>query len=98
MTKRCAWARGSDLDIYAQHITADGQYAYSLDGAPICTATGTTWRASVAHVAPQGAIVVFEDNRTSGTTGIDIYAQYIEGFSNLTPTTGAGLTQAAAVS
>jgi hypothetical protein len=81
-------SRGSDTDLYAQHVTFDGRYAYSLHfGKPICTATGDITEASIVDVAPQRAIVAFADYRNSATTWIDLYAQNIDGLANLTPIT-----------
>lgn len=70
------------VDIYGQHVTADGRLAWPQGGLAFCTATGTQrWPELVADWTG-GAIAVWDDARTTGN-GSDIYAGQATGYSNL---------------
>jgi flagellar hook capping protein FlgD len=71
-----AWSdsRAFISDIYAQHLTAAGNFAdgWVADGAAICTASGNQTSPAVAADGQGGALVTWRDQR-SGAAG-DIYA------------------------
>ena len=68
--------RGSDFDIYAQRISADGAVQWTADGVALCTATREQADPKIVPDGAGGAIVTWEDYR-SLTTFLDIYAQRI---------------------
>jgi len=65
---------GTDDDIYAQHVRADGTVdpAWPADGRALCTATGDQSVLSLAADGAGGAIVTWEDSRAGAT---DLFAQ-----------------------
>jgi hypothetical protein len=65
--------------IYAQHVLASGAVdpAWPVDGRALCTAANSQDYATALSDGAGGAIVAWEDSRTSGTTGIDIYVQRV---------------------
>jgi hypothetical protein len=87
-TRNSTYLPGADeefpnIDIYAQRISAAGNRLWTDNGADICTET------NIQHIEPQrkkryavsdgagGAIVVFEDYRTSNAGTSDLYTQRI---------------------
>jgi hypothetical protein len=76
-----AWRDQRDIytHIYAQHVLASGAVdpVWPLDGRALCTAANSQDYATALGDGARGAIVAWEDSRTSGTTGIDIYAQRV---------------------
>jgi len=62
-------------DIYAQRIDVDGDPVWSLDGLPLCTATGNQEFPAIATDGAGGAFVAWQDRRSG--TNFDIYAQRI---------------------
>lgn len=73
-----AWydLRGTNRDIYAQHVIADGSIDpnWPIDGLVLCGAAGDqTWPAIVADGAG-GAIVAWEEHRNGNE---DVYAQHV---------------------
>jgi hypothetical protein len=76
-----AWRDQRDgyTHIYAQHVLASGPVdaAWPVDGRALCTASNSQDYATILADGAGGAIVAWEDSRTSDTTGIDIYAQRI---------------------
>jgi len=63
-------------DIYAQRMTAAGQRAWPVDGAPVCMATNTQWNVQLISDGSGGGIVSWQDRR-SGLYD-NIYAQRID--------------------
>ncbi len=73
-----AWAdvRGYVVqDYYAQRIAYDGSLMWAQDGVPICTASGVQDCLAMVPDGSGGAYLVWEDHRTVGSSGVDIYGQ-----------------------
>jgi len=70
-----AWtdARGSNYDIYAQRINANGDTLWTKDGVVICAATLMQRYPVIVSDSSGGAILVWEDRRNG--TDYDLYAQ-----------------------
>jgi hypothetical protein len=68
----------TEIDLYAQHILANGTLdpAWLNTGTALTTATGQQEVASVISDGAGGAIVVWRDNR-AGQVAFDVYAQHI---------------------
>ena len=68
---------GSDSDIYAQHLRADGTAApaWPEDGRALCTAADTQDGARAVADGSGGAIVCWRDLRSS--LNLDIYGQHV---------------------
>ena len=64
---------GNDYDIYAQRIDANGTLQWTMNGIPICTADHHQQDPKIINDEIGGAIVTWEDQRSS--TNYDIYAQ-----------------------
>lgn len=67
---------GSDWDIYAQRLDANGVKMWADTGVPICRIGGVQSAVQVVGDGAGGAYIIWEDRRT-GANGVDIYAQYI---------------------
>ncbi len=67
---------GSDYDIYAQRITADGVVQWTTNGIAICNATSDQQEPAIISDGKGGAIITWQDNRSGNN---DIYAQRITG-------------------
>ena len=80
-----AWVdyRAGNADVYAQHVSGAGLPLWTADGVVVCNAAGDQGRQSavpqlsVVSDGSGGAYITWEDRRTAGTTGIDVYAQRI---------------------
>jgi hypothetical protein len=72
-----AWQdeRGTDWDIYAQHLDAGGGLCWATSGAMVCNSLGTSYLGSVIPDGAGGLIAAWNDNRN--TTHYDGYAQRI---------------------
>ncbi len=69
---------GTNRDIYAQRIDSAGNVQWTDNGVTICTeATSSRYEPSIVSDGAGGAIITWYDNRNSGTTDDDIYAQRI---------------------
>jgi len=66
---------GSDFDIYAQRVGADGTPRWTADGVALCTAPGYQQSPGIAPDGAGGATVAWQDGR--GGAGYDIYAQRV---------------------
>ncbi len=66
--------RGSDYDIYAQSIDANGIPKWTADGVPICTAANDQTVPVIVSDGAGGAIISWSDSRNGN---YDIYAQRI---------------------
>ena len=71
-----AWEddRTGTSDIYAQRVTSAGSKRWAPNGAPVSTAPSAQYQATVVTNADSVAIVIWQDQRTSGS---DLYAQRI---------------------
>lgn len=70
---------GTDYDIYAQRVNANGVVQWTVNGVALCTATGPQTNPTVASRgfgAEVGVVVAWQDLRTADQ---DIYAQAING-------------------
>jgi hypothetical protein len=67
-------ARGADLDLYAQRITAAGAPAWTANGAAVCAAAGVQWIESMVSDGAGGAIIAWSDLRS---LDLDIYVQHM---------------------
>ncbi|MFN8587099.1 MAG: FlgD immunoglobulin-like domain containing protein [Candidatus Eisenbacteria bacterium] len=74
-----AWddSRGSDANIYGQRVTASGVASWTADGVLLCSATGLQLNAMCASDGLGGALVCWEDYRS--TWYYDIHAQRVSG-------------------
>ena len=70
----------SSTDIYARRVSASGVVQWAPDGVALCTATGGQHGASIASDGADGALVTWDDGRSSN---VDIYAQRIDGNGHL---------------
>lgn len=65
----------SNDDIYIQRINASGITQWTTNGVAVCTATGDQLYLNIVHDGSGGAIVVWQDQRSS--TNYDIYCQRV---------------------
>jgi hypothetical protein len=81
---------GVALDIYAQHVKANGTVdpAWPTDGSAVCTAFGNQSRAAVIADATGGVCVAWVDARAGSIPAL--YAQHLLGSGTLDPTWPAG--------
>jgi hypothetical protein len=86
---------GTTPDIYAQRLNATGVRQWVLNGVAICTAANDQRIPTMVSDGGNGAFMAWEDLRTSGTTGRDIYASRV-GARGLVPTGVNGATPSAA--
>jgi len=70
--------RGPNTDIYAQKINSAGITQWDDNGTVICNATGEQLYHQIASDGSGGLIITWRDNRNSGITNTDIYAQKID--------------------
>jgi len=71
---------GTNYDIYAQRIDADGNIKWITNGNTICSAAGFQGNQEICHDGSGGAIIAWEDNRNGN---YDIYAQCIDADGNV---------------
>jgi flagellar hook capping protein FlgD len=72
-----AWLdRGSDRDIYAQHVLASGTVdpAWPVNGRALCTAANDQISPKIVTDGVGGAIVTWQDSRAGNN---DVYAQHV---------------------
>jgi hypothetical protein len=67
------WRKGTETDIYAQRVDADGNLLWAPDGVVVCDTINVQWFPQIAADGVGGALIVWEDRRVSGSG--DIYAQ-----------------------
>ena len=70
--------RASNWDVYAQRLDADGSSQWTVNGTGVATGASRQSQAAIASDGSGGAIIVWRDDRDSGVTGFDIYAQRID--------------------
>ena len=68
-------SRGTDSDIYSQRVNSSGTALWTSDGVLICGVTGGQSRPALVTDGSGGAIIVWEDYRSGGSS--DIYSQKI---------------------
>ena len=61
-------------DIYAQRIDSTGTVLWTVDGVPVCTASGAQQNPRIIPDGEAGAIIAWEDQRAS----VDIYLQRLD--------------------
>lgn len=72
-----AWSdpRGATgFDIYAQRVNSSGTSLWAANGVGLCLATLDQTFPALDYDPVNGATIVWQDNRNSATTGLDIYA------------------------
>lgn len=67
--------RGSEANIYAQHVSAAGTVSWTANGVRVATINGARYAPTVAAAAGGGLLVAWEENRSG--TEYDIHAQYM---------------------
>jgi hypothetical protein len=67
----------SAYDVYAQRVASSGDVQWTTDGITLCSATGSRLSPVITSDGVGGAIVAWDDTRSQ--TGIDIYAQRVDG-------------------
>ena len=65
--------RNSNYDIYAQKVDSNGNRVWDSEGIEVCIESGTQYDPTIVSDGNGGAIICWEDRRTS--TDYDIYAQ-----------------------
>lgn len=70
-------AGGTGVDLYAQHISADGALLWPADGAPVVTAEGDQTQVVLAPDGHGGLLLAWTDAR-NGPDDQDIYAQRLD--------------------
>lgn len=68
-------ARGGDLDIYAQRVSAEGALLWGTDGSPVCVVTADQFQPTVVPDGSGGVIAAWSDMRDADA---DIMAQRID--------------------
>jgi hypothetical protein len=66
----------SPLDIYAQHIDANGNFLWQVNGIPIGVEINQQYNCDIVSDGNNGIIITWEDSRT-GTAERNIYAQRV---------------------
>lgn len=72
-----AWTdsrNGFDTDIYAQRVNSSGSTLWTLNGVPICAASGGQLSQQIVTDGSGGAIIAWQDNRGSNSA---VYAQRV---------------------
>ncbi|NVM03088.1 MAG: hypothetical protein HWN67_12170, partial [Candidatus Helarchaeota archaeon] len=72
---------GISTDIYVQRVNSSGGVEWAANGTAICTATDNQYYVQLCSDGAGGAIITWEDYRTSGT--VDIYAQIVSSDGNI---------------
>jgi uncharacterized protein (DUF2141 family) len=77
--------RGGNLgyDVYAQRIDPLGAVQWTAGGAAITTAAYDQWHTSIGGDSAGGAVITWEDDRSTGQGIYDIYAQRINAAGGL---------------
>lgn len=66
---------GTDLNIYAQHVSAFGVTQWTFDGVALCTANGNQSSIALVSDSASGAIAAWVDQR--GISNYDVFARRI---------------------
>ncbi len=66
---------GTSYDVYAQRVNPDGATQWTANGVPVCTAANDQTSVTAVSDGFGGAIITWQDNRTS--ISYNIYAQMI---------------------
>jgi hypothetical protein len=74
-----AWVdeRGTDPDVYAQRLNANGGVLWTANGVAVCTATGAQRSLGIVSDGLSGALLVWQDAR-AGDAVADIYARRVD--------------------
>jgi hypothetical protein len=88
----------STRDVYAQHIDGDGTASWPANGV-LLGSDGTTGGkyARVASDGAKGGIVVWNDDRTYGSTLTDIYANGVDSLGNVWIANGIAICTAGGI-
>jgi FlgD Ig-like domain len=68
---------GTDNNIYAQRIDANGDPKWTVNGVEICAADGPQANPRVIDDNRNGAIIIWDDERDVATLDIDLYLQRV---------------------
>ena len=71
---------GADFDVYVQRVDASGNALWTPDGVAVCVQGGDQSDPRLVSDGAGGAIIVWEDART--TTNFDIYVQRVDADGN----------------
>lgn len=73
-----AWTDGRavDIDIYAQHVSAEGAIEWAPNGIPVCIARNDQTAPTLVSDGAGGAIITWTDNRSGNN---HIYGQHVTG-------------------
>ncbi|HET6350386.1 MAG TPA: T9SS type A sorting domain-containing protein, partial [Candidatus Krumholzibacteria bacterium] len=71
-------ARDGATDIYAQRVDGSGAAQWTANGVAVCSAANAQNDPQIVADNSNGTIVLWNDDRDSGTTGTDIYAQRMD--------------------
>jgi hypothetical protein len=74
-----AWQDEVTGDIMAQHYNSAGVTLWASSGIAVCSAAGEQTMVKAETDGAGGVILVWQDKRDYGTTGIDLYAQRLNG-------------------
>jgi len=66
-----------DMNLYGQRVDSGGNILWSPNGIPVATAPGSQYCPTMISDGSGGALLAWEDYRTEGQTGADIYAQRV---------------------
>jgi hypothetical protein len=71
-----AWtdSRFGNADIYGQHVNYLGAATWPFADEPLCNSSGSQSRPAMVSSAASTAIVIWEDQRSFGSTATDLYA------------------------
>ncbi|MBK7047910.1 MAG: hypothetical protein IPH48_15680 [bacterium] len=80
-----AWRdyRGSDIDIYAQRVSAAGVWQWAAAGLPVATERGDQWPPIVAADGTGGALITWSNQSGTPTSPDDIFAQRVSATGSL---------------
>lgn len=67
--------RSGNWDIYAQHLSSDGNVLWQENGVPVCTVSGAQQYPQILSDMSGGIIIIWEDSRGGN---FDIYAQRLK--------------------
>ncbi len=69
---------GTNYNLYAQRVNSTGATQWTVNGAPVCTATADQLAPTIVSDGGTGSIISWYDLRYSNATGSDIYVQRLD--------------------
>ncbi|TMQ69979.1 MAG: hypothetical protein E6K80_09945 [Candidatus Eisenbacteria bacterium] len=70
---------GTNFNLYAQKMSSSGSPLWALNGSEVCTATADQRSPMIISDGSGGALIAWYDARKSPNSGLDIYAQRLDG-------------------